>query len=109
MPDGIGRAMIEAPSGEIVEDRARVPNAMAEPVYKEWIDRYADGVTEAMNARDEPFGYGRLEALLKEKSLLTAEQIKGSLLESLDGFRRDRAFGDDVTFVAKVPIEEPLH
>jgi sigma-B regulation protein RsbU (phosphoserine phosphatase) len=60
---------------------------------------YTDGITEAMNARSEPFGYGRLEATLAASSHLSADGIKKELLTRLDSFRQGQDFADDVTLV----------
>ena len=60
---------------------------------------YTDGVTEAMNAALEPYGYDRLAEVLRVNAHLPADQIKNALLRSLDVFRKDQAFGDDVTLV----------
>lgn len=60
---------------------------------------YTDGVSEAMNAANEMFGYEKLEQALKESAHLPASQIKEQLLASVDQFRQGTPFADDATLV----------
>ena len=60
---------------------------------------YTDGVSEAMNAANEMFGYEKLEQVLKENAHLPASQIKKQLLASVDQFRQGTPFADDATLV----------
>jgi len=60
---------------------------------------YTDGVSEAMNAANEMFGYEKLEQVLKENVHLPASQIKEQLLASVDQFRQGTPFADDATLV----------
>ena len=60
---------------------------------------YTDGVTEAMNAANEMFGYEKLEQVLKENVHLPATHIKEKLLASVDRFRQGTPFADDATLV----------
>ena len=60
---------------------------------------YTDGVSEAMNAANEMFGYEKLEQALKENAHLPASQIKEQLLASVDQFRQGTPFADDATLV----------
>jgi sigma-B regulation protein RsbU (phosphoserine phosphatase) len=60
---------------------------------------YTDGVSEAMNRRDEVFGYRRLEEILTRSAHLGAEEIKEGVLRDLRQFTRGVPFSDDVTLV----------
>ena len=60
---------------------------------------YTDGVSEAMNAANEMFGYEKLERVLKENVHLPASQIKEKLLGAVDQFRQGTPFADDATLV----------
>ena len=93
-PNGIGIGMKASPGFEGLLEEIRVPVGAGDVLVF-----YTDGVTEAMNARSEPFGYGRLEGTLAASSHLTADGIKKELLARLDTFRQGQAFDDDVTLV----------
>jgi serine phosphatase RsbU (regulator of sigma subunit) len=104
-PGGVGIGMKKPPIFDGLLEEAEVPLHPGDIVLF-----YTDGVTETMNARDEAFGYERLETLLKASSHLPAEEIKRSLLRALNDFRLERPFDDDVTFVVtKVPLRGPVH
>ena len=60
---------------------------------------FTDGVTEALNAREEEFGDERLKALLQEVLHLEAAEISGRLAEALRGWIKDTTQYDDLTFV----------
>jgi sigma-B regulation protein RsbU (phosphoserine phosphatase) len=60
---------------------------------------YTDGVTEAMNSRDEEFGENRLAELVQQKSDLSPKELIKELRLSLREFIRGRGFADDLTIV----------
>jgi len=60
---------------------------------------FTDGVTEMVNARDEPFGEKRLEDLVRHHAGRTAREILDTVLSELDTFRGDAPPHDDVTLV----------
>lgn len=60
---------------------------------------YTDGVSEAMNAANETFGYDKMEQILMETAHLPAREIKQQLLRSVDTFRQGTPFADDATLV----------
>ena len=60
---------------------------------------YTDGVSEAMNEHNEPFGYDKLETVVKANAHLPATEIKNRLLSELDTFRAGTPYADDVTLV----------
>jgi sigma-B regulation protein RsbU (phosphoserine phosphatase) len=60
---------------------------------------YTDGVTEAVNAKNEMFGDERLEKLIKENVGLSAEELKNRILDEVLGFTRGLPQGDDITLI----------
>ena len=48
--------------------------------------QYTDGLSEAMNPDREQFGYDRMEAVLKQTSGESAEQILAALAKAVEGF-----------------------
>jgi sigma-B regulation protein RsbU (phosphoserine phosphatase) len=93
-PNGVGIGMKTNPGFEGLLAEIRVPLETGDVLVF-----YTDGITEAMNPRSEPFGYGRLEGTLAASSHLPADGIKNELLKRLELFRQGEAFGDDVTLV----------
>ena len=93
-PNGVGIGMKTNPGFEGLLEEIRVPLDAGDVLVF-----YTDGVTEAMNPRSEPFGYGRLAGMLAASSHLPADGIKKELLKRLETFRQGEDFGDDVTLV----------
>ena len=63
---------------------------------------YTDGVTEAINAHDQPFGEARLRAVLAEHAASTAEQVVQAVVGAVKEFVGDTPQSDDLTlFVLK--------
>lgn len=60
---------------------------------------YTDGVTEAMNPRDEEFGENRFAGLIASNLHLTANEIKDVILSRLGEFVADAPQHDDLTLV----------
>lgn len=60
---------------------------------------YSDGVTEAMNPRDEMFGEERLMGLIRENSSKGCLDLKSALLDSIEQFTEGRDQTDDLTFL----------
>jgi sigma-B regulation protein RsbU (phosphoserine phosphatase) len=60
---------------------------------------YTDGVTEALNVREEEFGLDRLASLLEEAHGDGPEAICRRVFESVDGFARDVPQYDDQTLL----------
>src|SRR5262245_31908136 len=60
---------------------------------------YSDGVTEAVNSRNEMFGDERLERLVRENVNLSADGIKQRIVEELNIFTRGLPQGDDITLI----------
>jgi len=58
---------------------------------------YTDGITEATNAKGEPFGAGRLAKLVQENTDRTAQELANSILLSVSDFADGKSFVDDIT------------
>ncbi len=93
-PNGVGIGMKTNPGFSGLLEEIRVPLETGDVLIF-----YTDGVTEAMNKKSEPFGYGRLEGTLAQSSHLPADGIKKELLKSLESFRQGEEFSDDLTLV----------
>ncbi len=65
---------------------------------------YTDGITEAMNSKNEEFGFPRLREIVRQGSLLDTERKVSALVESVDREITKFAGGapqrDDITMVA---------
>ncbi len=60
---------------------------------------YSDGVTEAMNPRDDMFGEERLAELIRENSSRGCHDLEAAILRSIREFTEGRDQTDDLTFV----------
>ncbi len=60
---------------------------------------YTDGVTEAIDDRDEPFGVPRLNAIIRENARLPAQGILDRILSDLHEFTGDTPQFDDITLL----------
>ena len=91
-------------------DGVRLPLGMMEDVDyhevrvplqpKDVIIFYTDGVPEAMNAKNEMFGFERLEAIVKESAAtLPAKQLTASIVEKVTEFTGPTKQHDDMTVV----------
>lgn len=58
-----------------------------------------DGLWETMDKQDEPFGQGRLEALVRQHHRGSAEDLAIAIETALSSFRGELPQQDDVTFV----------
>ena len=67
---------------------------------------YTDGVTEAINPREEEFGRERLANLVRQEMALPAPELVGSLRQALQRFTDNRPLADDTTIVAARLAEE---
>ncbi len=93
-PDGVGIGMRKGPGfGGLLEE------SEVELGPGDVLVFYTDGVSEAMNAASEPFGYEKMENVLRESAHLGAGQIKENILSRIDEFRKDTPFADDATLV----------
>jgi serine phosphatase RsbU (regulator of sigma subunit) len=60
---------------------------------------FSDGVTEAMNTKEEEYGEERLLKLIKDNSLLNSEQLTKKILEDVNGFTSGAPQSDDITLL----------
>jgi len=60
---------------------------------------YTDGVTEAMNIREEEFGEERLMDVLNSRSYLAAREIRDEIYREVLTHAGDRAQSDDLTLI----------
>ena len=75
---------------------------------------YSDGLIEALNDDEEPFGFARFEEVLLNESHRSAEGIRKVLLDSVKKFTKNRPPLDDQTLVVfsfdrprlGIPVEE---
>ena len=58
---------------------------------------YTDGVTEAMNARDEEFGVERLQAVFAERRPQTAREVSETIFDAVRAFVGSTPQSDDIT------------
>jgi len=64
---------------------------------------YTDGITEAVNERDEEFGENRVAKLLDKYVDMSAQDMCEKLIEDVNAFQADREQFDDMTmFILKV-------
>lgn len=61
---------------------------------------YSDGITEAMNKAGEDFGEERLEALVNEHKMVSAQEIINKVIRAVNEHAKDRSQMDDMTLVA---------
>lgn len=60
---------------------------------------YTDGITEAENSNKELFGIERLKDVIEKNHLLSSEEIKLKILESVNLFKGECEQNDDITLV----------
>jgi sigma-B regulation protein RsbU (phosphoserine phosphatase) len=66
-----------------------------------------DGITEAESRRGEPYGWKRLEALIRANGWATAQSLVDAVFESVRGFSKRDSPVDDQTVVAVIRRESP--
>lgn len=60
---------------------------------------YTDGLTEAMDSSDSEFGTERLNKVVLENRDLSAQKIKGGILDAVNSYSKGSPQGDDQTLV----------
>jgi serine phosphatase RsbU (regulator of sigma subunit) len=60
---------------------------------------FSDGLVEAVDPRDEPFGFERFEAVLASNAAADAGTIRDALLAAVRAHAGDRPFDDDCTLM----------
>lgn len=61
---------------------------------------YTDGLTETMNENDEDFGEDRLLEFFQQKHVDDLQQIHSNIIHSLDSFKGNRSYHDDITLLS---------
>ena len=70
--------------------------------------QYTDGVPEATDAKEQPFGAERLLAVMNETAEREPEALLACVRRQLDSFGKDAPQGDDVTMLA-LRYDGPTH
>lgn len=60
---------------------------------------YTDGLTEARDEHDEEFGPERLMEFMVENATLDPDALQEKLIATVDAYKSDRGYDDDVTLV----------
>jgi serine phosphatase RsbU (regulator of sigma subunit) len=60
---------------------------------------FTDGVTEAINERNEEFGQERLVKLIRETRMLPAREIRKRIFDEINRFAGDQPQADDITLI----------
>jgi sigma-B regulation protein RsbU (phosphoserine phosphatase) len=60
---------------------------------------YTDGLTETFNPGGDPFGEEKLEEILST-SFTSLSELHARIFKSLDEFREDQSYGDDITIIS---------
>jgi sigma-B regulation protein RsbU (phosphoserine phosphatase) len=92
---GMALGMDEGPSFEQTIEEVEVTLRPGDLVLQ-----YTDGITEAMNARNEPFGHDRLYAVLEEHGRHEAEYVLWRIEKAVEAFRGREPRRDDMTMIA---------
>jgi len=61
---------------------------------------YSDGICEAMNADEEPFGEERLEHLIVSNKDKSPEDLINSIIENVKEYSGDTLQMDDITLIS---------
>ena len=69
---------------------------------------YSDGVSEATNDSDEPFGEPRLVEAIRRPSGARAEEVCHRVLDTVEGFSRGHQQTDDMTLVVVNALPQPF-
>jgi sigma-B regulation protein RsbU (phosphoserine phosphatase) len=97
---GMALGMDEGPSFEASIEEVEVALWPGDLVVQ-----YTDGVTEAMNERQEPFGHERLYQLIEEHGRHEVEYVLWKLERAVEAFRGREPRRDDMTMVAFKVVE----
>jgi len=61
---------------------------------------YTDGLTETFNEKEEPFEFDRLRHIITSNEELNLEQLQTKILDSLQVFKGESDFRDDITMLS---------
>ncbi|MBN1153332.1 SpoIIE family protein phosphatase [candidate division KSB1 bacterium] len=68
-------------------------------VTGDWIIMYTDGVSEAMNEKDEEFGEDRIKEIILNHLEASAEEMKERIFSAIKSFTRGVNQSDDITML----------
>jgi phosphoserine phosphatase RsbU/P len=93
------------PMGVIEEQELRLEEVVIQP--GETLVGFSDGITEAMNARQELFGEDRLIEVLREHASYDADSLVEVVIRRVDAFRGSAPQSDDITLLVfkRLPTE----
>ena len=80
-----------------------IPLIESERIYYEedsLLFAYTDGLTESENTEDEEFGEERILIQLNEYKKFTTEELNTIIMDSLDKFRQEVMYKDDITLLS---------
>ncbi|MCO5167093.1 MAG: PP2C family protein-serine/threonine phosphatase [Planctomycetes bacterium] len=97
---GMALGMDEGPGFEQAIEELEVPLRPGDLIVQ-----YTDGITEAMNARNEPFGADRLYQVIEEHGRHEAEYVLWKIEKAVEAFRGGEARRDDMTMIALKVLE----
>ncbi|MCW8139584.1 MAG: PP2C family protein-serine/threonine phosphatase [Planctomycetota bacterium] len=97
---GMALGMDEGPGFEQAIEEVEVPLRPGDLIVQ-----YTDGITEAMNARNEPFGTDRLYQVIEEHGRHEAEYVLWKIEKAVEAFRGGEARRDDMTMIALKVLE----
>ena len=60
---------------------------------------FTDGITEAMNERDDFFGEDRLGQLVEAHAHLSSDELRERILRDVEAFRGEAPKHDDMTMI----------
>ena len=63
------------------------------------ITLFTDGINESLNQDFVEYGYERLEAVIKNNSLLSVEKLSNEIMKSVTTFAKNNSQHDDITLV----------
>jgi len=61
---------------------------------------YTDGLTETLNAKNEPFGFKRLKGIITKENPSDISRLQSIVLDSLHNFKGGGSFHDDITMLS---------
>jgi serine phosphatase RsbU (regulator of sigma subunit) len=100
-PPGLGLGLDRGERFEAILEERQVPLAPGDLFLF-----FTDGLSEAMNARAELFGEGRLREILERSEGLGTEELRERILDEVQRFVGDAAPHDDMTMVVLKVVPE---
>ncbi len=82
-----------------VDDQAEYEESKVKLEVGDFIVFFTDGVTEAINQKDEEFGNKRLEKIILSNKKSSAHELMDIILDNLNSFTKDTPQFDDITLL----------